>query len=133
MVTDSMVIGLSGLLLDTALDEEQHEYASTVHSSAQSLLVIINDTLDFSRLDAGKMILTPALFDLRETMQEVIALFEAQASTKGLSLSLRYPAGAPAIGEEGAYSRVCGTGRDSRNHPGYAQYHRRPHCCNRRS
>jgi two-component system sensor histidine kinase/response regulator len=89
------VIGLSGLLLDTALDEEQHEYASTVHSSAQSLLVIINDTLDFSRLDAGKMILTPAPFDLRETMQEVIDLFEAQASTKGLSLSLRFHAGAP--------------------------------------
>jgi signal transduction histidine kinase len=90
------VIGLTDLLLDTPLDGEQHEYASTVHSSAQSLLVIINDILDFSRLDAGKMILTPAPFDLRKTIQEVIALFEAQATTKGLNLVLRYPSGAPA-------------------------------------
>jgi len=90
------VLGLTDLLLDTPLNEEQREYASTVHSSGQSLLVIINDILDFSRLDAGKMILAPEPFDLRQTIQEVIALFEAQAYTKGLNLSLRYPAGAPA-------------------------------------
>jgi signal transduction histidine kinase len=90
------VLGLTDLLLDTPLDAEQHEYASTVQSSAQSLLVIINDILDFSRLDAGKMILTPEPFDLRQTIQEVIALFNAQAYAKGLTLLLRYPAGAPA-------------------------------------
>ncbi len=90
------VLGLTDLLLDTALDNEQHEYASTVHTSAQSLLVIINDILDFSRLDAGKIILAPAPFDLRQTITEVIALFEAQALTKGLKLLLRYPSSAPA-------------------------------------
>jgi len=89
------VIGLTDLLLDTPLDEEQHEYASTAHNSAQSLLLIINDILDFSRLDAGKMILAPAAFDLRETLREVTALFEAQASTKGLTLMLRYPPANP--------------------------------------
>ena len=89
------VLGLTELLLDTALDGEQHEYASTVHTSAQSLLVIINDILDFSSLDAGKMILAPAPFDLRQTITEVIALFEAQAYTKGLNLLLRYPSSAP--------------------------------------
>ena len=90
------VLGLTDLLLDTALDTEQHEYAATVHSSAQSLLVIINDILDFSRLEDGRMILAPAPFDLRQTIQEVTALFEAQAYAKRLNLLLRYPAGAPA-------------------------------------
>jgi signal transduction histidine kinase len=89
------VLGLTDLLLDTALDGEQHEYASMVHTSGQSLLVIINDILDFSRLDAGKMILTPVSFDLRQTVQEVIALFEAEASIKGLKLLLRYHGAAP--------------------------------------
>jgi signal transduction histidine kinase len=89
------VIGLNELLLDTALDEEQRQYSSTVRDSAQSLLVIINDILDFSRLDAGKMALTPAPFDLRWTIQEVIALVAAQASAKGLSVALRYPTDAP--------------------------------------
>ena len=51
------VIGLTELLLDTPLDEEQTEFASTVRDSANSLLTIINDILDFSRLDAGKMTL----------------------------------------------------------------------------
>jgi signal transduction histidine kinase len=89
------VLGVTDLLLDTALDAEQQEYAAMVHTSAQSLLVIINDILDFSRLDAGKMILAPEPFDLRQTVQEVMALFEAEASTKGLNLLLRYHAGAP--------------------------------------
>jgi signal transduction histidine kinase len=89
------VLGLTDLLLDTNLDAEQNEYASTVQTSAQSLLVIINDILDFSRLDAGNMILAPAPFDMRQTITEVLALFEAQTFTKGLNLLLRYHAGAP--------------------------------------
>ena len=91
------VLGLTDLLLDTSLDAEQREYAAMVHGSGQALLVIINDILDFSRLDAGKMILAPAPFDLRQTVQEVLALFEAEASTKALTLGLRYQAGAPTL------------------------------------
>lgn len=91
------VLGLTDLLLDTSLDQEQHEYAAMVHGSAQALLVIINDILDFSRLDAGKMILAPAPFDLRQTVQEVLALFEAEATNKALTLLLRYQAGAPSM------------------------------------
>jgi two-component system sensor histidine kinase/response regulator len=91
------VLGLTDLLLDTSLDQEQHEYAAMVHGSAQALLVIINDILDFSRLDAGKMILAPAPFDLHQTVQEVLALFEAEVSNKALTLLLRYQAGAPSM------------------------------------
>src|SRR4029077_19183859 len=80
------VIGLTDLLLDTQLDEEQADYASTVRYSADALLAIINDILDFSRLDAGKMTLESAPFDLRQTIEEVISLLSKQASGKGLGL-----------------------------------------------
>ncbi len=102
------VIGMSELLLDTGLDEEQHSYASTVRDSGQSLLVIINDILDFSRLDAGKMELHPAPFDLRRTVAEVNELLFAQASAKGLHLSLEYPVSAVSqlIGDSGRIRQV---------------------------
>ena len=62
------IIGMTDLLLLTNLDVEQNDYASIVHDSSQGLLVIINDVLDFSRIEAGKMILSPAPFDLRTTI-----------------------------------------------------------------
>jgi len=82
-------------LLDTPLEEEQHQFASTVRYSAQSLLAIINDILDFSRLDAGRMILASEPVDLRQTIDDVITLFRAQAATKALTLALRYPSSVP--------------------------------------
>jgi signal transduction histidine kinase len=84
------IMGLTELLLDSPLDEEQKQYAATVQSSAHSLLTIINDLLDFSRLDSGKMTIHPAPFDLRETIHEVIALLGAQASGKGIALEVQY-------------------------------------------
>jgi signal transduction histidine kinase len=89
------VIGLTELLLDTPLDEEQTQFASTVRDSANLLLAIINDILDFSRLDAGVMTLDLAAFNLREAVQEVIGALEAQARAKGLDLSLAYSIDAP--------------------------------------
>jgi len=89
------VIGLTELLLETPLDEEQTEFASTVRDSANSLLAIINDILDFSRLDKGKMTLNLAPFDLRETILEVNSLLEPHASAKGLGIALDYADGAP--------------------------------------
>ena len=90
------VIGLTELLLDTPLDEEQTEFASTVRDSANSLLTIINDILDFSQLDAGKMTLNVAPFNLRETILEVNHLLAPQASAKGLEIALEYADDAPA-------------------------------------
>jgi signal transduction histidine kinase len=90
------VIGLTDLLLETPLDEEQTEFASTVRDSANSLLAIINDILDFSRLDAGKMTLDVAAFNLHETILEVNNLLAPQASAKGLEIALDYAEGAPA-------------------------------------
>ncbi len=84
------VIGLTELLLDTPLDEEQTEFASTVRDSANSLLAIINDILDFSRLDAGKMSMNVAVFNLRETILELNHLLGPQATAKGLEIALEY-------------------------------------------
>ncbi len=89
------VLGMTELLLDTPLDEEQTQFASTVRDSANLLLGIINDILDFSHLDSGSMMLTPAVFNLRETVQEVIDTLEAQASSKGLRLALQFSPDAP--------------------------------------
>jgi signal transduction histidine kinase len=89
------VMGMTELLLDTPLDEEQTQFASTVRDSANLLLGIINDILDFSRLDAGTMTLHVARFNLRETLRETIEPLEAQASAKGLEFVLHDSPDAP--------------------------------------
>jgi len=89
------IIAMTDLLIDTGLSDDQRQYASTVRESSESLLLIINDVLDYSRLDAGKFALHLAPFDLRETFKEVTDLLSAQAAIKGLRLNVAYPAGAP--------------------------------------
>lgn len=78
------VIGMTGLLLDTGLDEEQRDYAETVKNSAQALLDIINDILDFSKVEAGKMQLEALPFDLPQLLEDVVDLLAEQAQSKGL-------------------------------------------------
>jgi signal transduction histidine kinase len=103
------VIGLTELLLDTPLDEEQTQFASTVRDSANLLLAIINDILDFSRLDAGMMTLDLAVLNFREIVQEVIAPLETQASAKGLRLAMEYAADVPEalIGDAGRIRQIA--------------------------
>jgi signal transduction histidine kinase len=104
------VIGLTELLLDTPLDEEQTQFASTVRDSANLLLAIINDILDFSRLDEGAMSLDLAAFNLRETIRDVLEPLQTQASAKGLDLALQYPADVPEalIGDAGRIRQIAG-------------------------
>ena len=80
------VIGMTDLLLDTHLDEEQREYAKTVHSSGQTLLAILNDILDFSKIEAGSLSLETINFELRREVEEVAALLAGHAHEKGLEL-----------------------------------------------
>jgi GAF domain-containing protein/DNA-binding response OmpR family regulator len=81
------VIGMSGLLLNTELTDEQREYAEIVRSSGDALLTVINDVLDFSKIEAGRMDLEAQPFDLREGVEAALDLVAARAAEKGLDLA----------------------------------------------
>ena len=89
------VIGMSGLLAGTQLDDEQRDYVSTVRSSGESLLTLINDILDFSKIEAGRMDLEEAPFDLRECIESAADLIAPLAAAKGLDLAYEIEAGTP--------------------------------------
>ena len=82
------VIGMSGLLLDTKLDANQREMAETVRTSADALLTVINDVLDFSKLEAGKLAIEIHDFELRPGIESVIDLFSELAAQKHLALGM---------------------------------------------
>ena len=81
------IIGMTGLLLDTELTSEQHEYAETVRASSDALLTIINDILDFSKIEAGKLELESQPFDLRDCVESALDLVAARATEKGIDLA----------------------------------------------
>jgi len=80
------VIGMTTLLLDTTLDRQQREYAGIIRSSADSLLAVINDLLDYSKIEAGKLELERVEMDLRAHVEEVATTMALQAAAKGLEL-----------------------------------------------
>ena len=80
------VIGMTQLLLDTDLDRRQREYAGVIRSSAEALLVVINDLLDYSKIEAGKLELENIELDLRAHVEEVATSLAVQAAAKHLEL-----------------------------------------------
>ena len=80
------VIGMTNLLLDTALDKEQRSYAETVMNSAESLLHLVNDILDFSKIDAGKLELEQIPFDMLSVLEKVMDVTALKAQEKNIEL-----------------------------------------------
>ncbi|MDI6451901.1 ATP-binding protein, partial [Anaerobaca lacustris] len=78
------IIGMTGLLLDTELTDEQREYVQIVQSSGDSLLALINDILDFSKIEAGKLDLEAIDFDIRDVLEDFGPMMAMRANEKGL-------------------------------------------------
>jgi signal transduction histidine kinase/DNA-binding response OmpR family regulator len=85
------VIGMTDILLDTTLTDEQREYALTIRRCSDSLLTVINDILDFSKIEAGKMTIERVDFDLRVVVEEVADLLAPKANEKGIELAAVIP------------------------------------------
>ena len=80
------VIGMTGLLLDTELNTDQRSYANTVRTSAEALLALINDILDYSKIEAGKLELELINFNLESMLEDFAASIAVQAHNKGIEL-----------------------------------------------
>ena len=89
------LLGMADLILGTSLTEQQRHYAQTIHRSGRTLLRIINDILDLSKLQAGQMVLELLRFDLDEVIHDVINIFAERVTGKGLSIHCQIPEGTP--------------------------------------
>ncbi|MDR0590102.1 MAG: response regulator [Spirochaetaceae bacterium] len=85
------VIGMTELLQDTSLDYEQSEYAGQIKFSAEVLLTLINDILDYSKIEAGKMELEHTDFDLERTIEQAVEMIAMEAHKKGLEIAMDIP------------------------------------------
>jgi two-component system, sensor histidine kinase and response regulator len=85
----NVLIGMTDILLDTELDEEQRGLAGRVRRSSEMLLTLVNDVLDLSKIEAGRMDIEAISFDLRAMLREIVGLHRVGASEKGLELDLR--------------------------------------------
>lgn len=82
------VLGMTNLLADTNLSREQKSYLNTIQSSGEILRRVIDDVLDFSRIEAGKLTITPLAVEVVSALQDVVSLFEGRAQEKGIALGL---------------------------------------------
>ncbi len=89
------IMGMNQLLLDTALDDEQKDYAESIRISSDALLNLINDILDFSKIEAGKFELEEIDFDLRNLVEDVLEMLAPKAHQKGLEIDYLLPFAVP--------------------------------------
>ena len=102
------IIGMTSLLLDTGLSEEQRNYAEMLRSSGELLLGLLNDILDFSKIEAGKLEIETIEFDLRNTLEETAEFLALRAHEKGLELVCRIDPGVHTflIGDPGRLRQI---------------------------
>ena len=104
------VLGLAEMLLDSPLSAEQRDHMETLHRSARALLEILNDILDLSKIEAGKLALEPIAFDLVHAIEDVAGLWAPRAGEKELELAVHIAADCPRdlIGDPGRIRQVLG-------------------------
>ncbi|HTV21170.1 MAG TPA: ATP-binding protein [Polyangiaceae bacterium] len=102
------VLGMSKLILSMPIDSKLRRYVATIDASASALLTIINDVLDFSKMEAGKYTLVPCKFELAPVLQDVLELLASRANDKGIELISRIEPGLPAmlIGDPDRFRQV---------------------------
>ncbi|WP_444667605.1 response regulator [Cereibacter changlensis] len=102
------VVGMAELLCDTTLTGDQRLFAETIRSSGEALLVIINDILDYSKIEAGRLTLHPEPFDLERTIHEVAMLLQPRARAQGIDLIVHFDMALPTryIGDPGRLRQV---------------------------
>ncbi len=102
------VMGFTDLLLDTPLNPEQRGYTTTIKNSADSLLTLINDILDYSKIEAGKLTLEHRQFNAREVVAEVVDLLASKAAGGKLALVLDWDSAAPSewVGDSTRFRQV---------------------------
>ncbi|KPA18111.1 multi-sensor hybrid histidine kinase [Candidatus Magnetomorum sp. HK-1] len=84
------VIGLTYLLIDTSLNDEQRQYVIAIKNSSESLLTIINDIIELAKIESGKLTLTPVHYAFKSSIREIVDMFDLNAKSKGISLNLSF-------------------------------------------
>jgi two-component system, sensor histidine kinase and response regulator len=104
------VLGMTQLLLHTKLDGEQEEFAKTVMRSGQGLLTLLNDILDFSRIEAGKLEIESVPFELHELVNDIGRMFKPMLDAKGVALQVRISDGVPLrlVGDPARLRQILG-------------------------
>ena len=102
------MVGMADLLAETGLDEEQMLFVETIKNSGAALLNMINDVLDYSKIEASKLSLHPEVFDLEQCIHDVLVLLQPNAAPKGLSLIIDYDMFLPTrfVGDPGRVRQV---------------------------
>ncbi|MEQ9692650.1 response regulator [Shimia sp. SDUM112013] len=102
------VVGMADLLLDTPMNEEQQLFVSTIKNSGEALLVIINDVLDYSKIEAEKLSLHPETFDLERCIHDILTLLQPSAREKSVDLIVDYDLFLPTlfVGDPGRIRQV---------------------------
>jgi PAS domain S-box-containing protein len=91
------VVGMASLLENTALDAKQRRFVRTLKTSAEALVTLINDVLDLSKAEAGKLGLSRVPFELRRELEQVVSLFGARAHDKGIEIAAHIGREVPAV------------------------------------
>jgi len=90
------VVGMASLLANTALDARQRRFVRTLRTSAEALITLINDVLDLSKAEAGKLELARTPIELRRELEQVVGLFSGRAHDKGIEIAAHIARGVPA-------------------------------------